>query len=68
MPVGLGQGFRRRPRDNARHDWTRFLADWAERTDKEIAAVVGIGNPAVVTHRRNRHGFRKRGAAPSTDV
>lgn len=64
----LGRGFRRRPRGNARHDWARFPADWPDRTDKEIAAIVGIGNPAVVTQWRNRHGFRKRRSPPSMAV
>lgn len=60
----LGQGFRRRPRGNARYDWARFPSDWEDRTDKEIAAVVGVDNPAVVTQWRNRHGFRKQCAPP----
>jgi len=58
---GLGKAYSRLPRGNARYDWGRFPADWMGMTDKQIAVVVGVGDPAVVTQWRNRHGYHRRG-------
>lgn len=60
---GMGKAYRRRPRGNARYDWGRFPEGWRRMTDKQIAAEVGVGDPAVVTQWRNRHGYRRRGVA-----
>ena len=62
MPKPGGDGGRegRLPRGNARYDWGRFPADWMGMTDKQIAGVVGVGAPAVVTQWRNGHGYHRR--------
>lgn len=57
----LGKGYRRKPRGNARYDWGKFPINWKDLTDKEIADIVGVENPVVVTIWRNRHGFKKNG-------
>ena len=56
---GLGKTFKRRPKGNALYDWGKIPMDWAMRTDKELAAIVGVPSPAVVTQWRNRHGMKK---------
>lgn len=56
----LGKTFRKRPKGNAKYDWTRLPADWATRTDRALAAIVGASSPAVVAQWRIRHGCRKR--------
>lgn len=55
----LGKTFKRRPRGGGVHDWSKFPADWRDLTDKQIADVVGVGDPAVMAQWRNRHGYRK---------
>jgi len=55
----LGKTYTRRPRGNPIYDWTLFPADWEDKTDKEIAVLVGTDNPAIVTQWRHRHGYRK---------
>lgn len=56
----MGKDFRRRPKGSAKYDWTKFPHDWVDRTDEEIAAVVGVPSPAIVAQWRIRHGYRKR--------
>lgn len=58
---GLGKAYVRKPKWNARHDWLKFPANWRELTDKQIAGIVGVDDPSVVTQWRNRHGYRKTG-------
>lgn len=58
-----GKGYKRRPKGNARYDWSLLPADWKDRTDKEMAELVGASSPAVVTQWRVRHGMRKRGVS-----
>ena len=55
----LGKTYVRKPKGNSKHDWGRFPANWKSLTDKEIAMVVGVEDPAVVAQWRNRHGYRK---------
>lgn len=55
----MKKAFIRMPKWNAKHDWSRFPGNWRELTDKQIAAVVGVDDPAVVAQWRNRHGYRK---------
>ena len=56
---GLGKVFKRRARGNAKYDWTKFPQGWEFKTDKELAFLVGVDDPAVVTQWRNRHGYGK---------
>jgi len=56
---GLGKTFKRRPKGNALYDWSKMPSDWANRTDKELAELVGVPNPDVVTIWRYRHGMKK---------
>lgn len=58
----MGKGYKRMPNGNARYDWSRFPAGWRAMTDKDIGAIVGAGNPAIVAQWRNRHGYRKNAA------
>ena len=55
----MGKAYTRRPRGNAKYDWMRFPIGWRRMTDKQIALVVGVSDPAVVAQWRNRHGYRK---------
>lgn len=48
----------------SRYAWA--TADW-ERTDEEVAADLGIGNPGVVSQYRFRHGIKKRVPAPEAN-
>jgi len=55
----MGKGFKRHPIWNLTHDWSKFPTNWKDLTDKEIAKIVGVADPAVVAQWRNRHGYRK---------
>jgi hypothetical protein len=55
----LGKTYVQRPKGNAKYDWSKFPKDWVLRTDKDIAILVGVANPAVVTQWRIRHGYSK---------
>lgn len=55
----LGKEYKRLPNGNARYDWGKFPVGWEGMTDREIGEVVGVGNPAVVTQWRNRHGYSR---------
>jgi hypothetical protein len=54
-----GKQYRRLPKGKAKYDWALLPADWMDRTDKEMAALVGAPGPAAVTQWRIRHGLRK---------
>ncbi len=54
-----GKTFKRRPRGNARYDWSKIPKNWSSLTDKQLAVLVGVGDPAVVAQWRNRHGYRR---------
>jgi len=56
-----GKKYRLLPKGNARYDWGLLPADWMDRTDKEMATMIGASGPAVVTQWRIRHGLMKQG-------
>ena len=59
--LDLGKEYARLPKGNSKYDWGKFPDNWKEFTDRELAVVIGVGNPSVVTQWRVRHGYRKNG-------
>jgi len=57
-----GKKYRLLPKGNAKYDWSLIPSDWMDRTDKEMAEIIGASGPAVVTQWRIRHGLRKQGS------
>jgi hypothetical protein len=67
----LGKTFNKPPdrRRIQKYDWGSIsLEQWLTLKDTEVAKLLGVGNPAVVTQWRNRHGVRKRIKARSGRV
>jgi len=56
----LGKDFKRRKRGGSTYDWSKFPKDWRDKTDKEIAVLLGVKHPSLVAQWRFRHGYRKR--------
>jgi hypothetical protein len=56
---GMGKDFKHKPRGGAIYDWTKFPEDWMCKTDKELAVIIGVKDPAIVGQWRIRHGYRK---------
>ena len=54
----IGKSCKKSPRKGV-HDWSKFPELWYLSTDKELAVLIGIENPALVTQWRIRHGFRR---------
>ncbi len=54
----LGKPYRKARKD-AKYDWGLFPEGWRAMTDKEIATIVGVPNPTVVTVWRLRRGLRR---------
>jgi hypothetical protein len=60
----LGKNYKHRPRgihrkniNDTPYDWSKFPADWYDKTDKEISLVIGTDKVSTVTTWRVRHGF-----------
>lgn len=66
----LRKDYKRPPdgRRKGKYDWGRITPElWENLTDKEVAGILGVGNPAVVTLRRRRKGIMKRVASEVSD-
>ena len=44
---------------NSKYDWGLFPDNYRKLTDKDIARIIGISNPSIVTQWRIRHGKKK---------
>jgi len=56
----LGLSCKSLPNGNSVHDWSKLPVDWWKKTDKELAVIIGVDSPAVVTQWRFKHGLNKK--------
>jgi hypothetical protein len=54
----IGKTYQQEDKIRGIYDWSKFPAEqWRDKTDKQLAVIIGIDNPVIVTQWRKRHGY-----------